>query len=76
MIITMPEKTIIIPPAKRRPRSPVCLRCGEAGKMLEAYDAYACVVCNEWLEGRCSEEGIEEECQFCAQRPEKPKVEK
>lgn len=34
------------------------------------YDAYYCITCVEWLENKC----IQESCQFCPNRPDKPNI--
>ncbi len=33
----------------------------------DKYDAYYCVVCNKWLEDKCSDK----DCEFCSKRPER-----
>lgn len=43
---------------------------GHSVKLDLNYDAYYCIDCVEWLEKKC----IQESCQFCPNRPEKPEI--
>lgn len=56
-----PEKA-----AKRYPH------CGVEGhppsRYFEYLDAYACMMCDEWLSTKCTDAA----CQFCPTRPERP----
>lgn len=56
-------------PEKHAKRHPHCgvLGHGPATRFPEA-DAYACLQCDEWLEGACDDP----ECMFCSDRTERP----
>lgn len=49
-----------------------CRGCHNPLVYVYVYDAYACIVCNEWKEGTCSDP----RCDFCVGRPETPLGEK
>lgn len=34
----------------------------------DEYDAYYCLICNEWIEPKCSDA----DCAYCAKRPATP----
>jgi hypothetical protein len=42
--------------------------CGSECKYNEHFDAHYCQKCDEWLEEKCNDQ----ECKYCAERPEKP----
>lgn len=54
--------------SKRKHRIPVCSFCGQAGKRLDRWDAYACQSCDAWLEPICGDVA----CEFCVGRPDRP----
>ena len=45
-----------------------CESCGSERQYNNKYDVYYCELCNKWLEDKCSDQ----DCKFCAERPEKP----
>ena len=48
-------------------KKPVC-SCGNNPTYVEKHDAYACLICNKWLDNKCSDN----KCEFCSSRSEKP----
>jgi len=47
-----------------------CKSCNFEKKYNEKHDAYYCESCDEWLEKNCGDP----ECDYCADRPEKPSM--
>jgi hypothetical protein len=45
-----------------------CIQCKRIAIFLEDFDALCCLVCNVWLEGKCSDET----CTYCCIRPDLP----
>ena len=45
-----------------------CKVCSSEVQYNAQFDAYYCELCNEWLERKCNDP----ECEYCAERPEKP----
>jgi hypothetical protein len=45
-----------------------CTQCNRIAVFLEDFDAYCCLVCNVWLESKCSDET----CSYCYLRPDFP----
>jgi hypothetical protein len=41
-----------------------CSKCSNNNFYNERYDAYMCVICNEWKEGTCEDEN----CSYCVNR--------
>ena len=48
--------------------SPYCPTCKSEKSYSARYDAYYCELCNKWLEVACNDPN----CEYCAERPEKP----
>lgn len=53
---------------KRPEMQRICEHCKNPGAYDEKFDAFLCVNCDCWLEKNC----LEETCEFCSSRPEKP----
>ena len=47
---------------------PVCNHCKTVVHYSDAYDAFYCEKCNEWLDKACNDPF----CEFCAGRPKHP----
>lgn len=47
-----------------------CEKCGSEKKYSQKYDAFYCESCDIWLEKLCADW----DCEFCANRPEKPSL--
>lgn len=50
----------------------LCPNCYIETKYNTKYDCFYCESCNIWTESKCRND----ECEFCAKRPEKPIKEK
>ena len=46
------------------------MNCDHEKKYCPKHDAYYCVVCDVWLEKKCSDKT----CQFCHERPDRPSM--
>jgi hypothetical protein len=58
-----------VTPEKAAKRHPVCPVEGHGPlTRMESVDAYACLECDQWREGKCDDDA----CQFCVGRPERP----
>lgn len=47
-----------------------CDKCGMLTEYSKKYDAYFCPDCDLWAEGKCEDEN----CEYCAERPETPSL--